>query len=159
MDLPFHPVAFRYSDPVLALQELLRTNPALVRRKQELLRARVFELQYSLEGPLEGEELVPGFQVNSPFQPPPTSSLTAMNDNNSELHDTSIPSMKHSWPIDAGGNRYRDAFDICIDHALSWHSGRVPDFRNATTPECWNGWLDKTANFGKGKCRPGAAPI
>jgi hypothetical protein len=82
-----------------------------------------------------------------------------MNDNNSELHDTSIPSMKHSWPIDAGGNRYRDAFDICIDHALSWHSGRVPDFRNATTPECWNGWLDKTANFGKGKCRPGAAPI
>lgn len=156
VDLPFHPVAYRYSDPVLALQELLRTNPALIRRKQELLRARVFELQYALEGPLAGEELVPGFQVNSPF--PSASTNTDIISADSSTHITSAP-MKHSWPVDAlTGIRYRDAFDICIDHALSWHSGRILDFRNATTPECWNGWLDKTANFGKGKCRPGNAP-
>lgn len=142
VDLPFHPVAYRYSDPVLALQELLRSDPTLVRRKQELLRARVFELQYALEGPLEGEELVPGFQVNSPLNPP-TSAVSMGN---------------HSWPVDSAGKWFRDAFDICIDHALGWHSGRVPDYRNATTPECWNGWLDKSANFGKGKCRPGNPP-
>ena len=48
----------------------------------------------------------------------------------------------------------RDAYEICIDWALGWHSGKLKDFRNATVPECWNGWLDMNANYGKGKCVP-----
>ena len=46
----------------------------------------------------------------------------------------------------------RDAYDITMDHVLGWHSGAVKDERNATTPECWNGELVKTAHYGWGKC-------
>ena len=59
-----------------------------------------------------------------------------------------------TWPRYADGTRMRDAFDICIDLALGWHAGTIPDVRNGTVPECWNGWLDKKAN----KCRPGDDP-
>jgi len=36
-------------DPVAALQDLMKNNESLVRHKQDLLRARVFELQVRLE--------------------------------------------------------------------------------------------------------------
>jgi hypothetical protein len=54
------------------------------------------------------------------------------------------------WPRDATGRFQRDAYDIVMDYVLGWHSGRWADVRNATVPECWDGWLDSTLN----KCRP-----
>ena len=40
----------------------------------------------------------------------------------------------------------RDAFDICVDLVLGWHSGDIIHYRNATVPECWDGKLDKIKN-------------
>ena len=35
---------------------------------------------------------------------------------------------------------------------LGWHSGTIPDVRNATVPECWNGGV-----VVNNKCEPGQA--
>jgi hypothetical protein len=116
IELPFHPTAFRVNDPIILLQNLYRNQSDLVKRKQALIKAKVFELHYALDGrhydyESSGEE---------------------------------IP--KH-WPRNADGTAMRDAYDISMDHILGWHSGRVPDIRNGTVPECWNGAeVDKTLN-------------
>jgi hypothetical protein len=114
----------------------------------------VFELQYGLEGRLPGErwcakDLNHEVYNTSIHSESPCSSKDADSDDIGAGH----------WPVYSDGAPMRDAFDICIDHALSWHSGRIPDFRNVTVPECWNGWLDKTANSGKGKCRSDPKPV
>lgn len=56
IELPFHPVAFRYSDPILVLQELYDKNMSVILMKQELIRSRVFELQYGIEGRYSNKE-------------------------------------------------------------------------------------------------------
>jgi Exostosin family len=50
VDFVFHSTAYRYFNPILALKDLLYNHTAVVRRKQELIRSRVFELQYGLDG-------------------------------------------------------------------------------------------------------------
>lgn len=60
IELPFHPTAHRYFDPVAYLQSLYTNTThmqTVLRRKQELIQDRVFELQYSLEGRHEVEGL------------------------------------------------------------------------------------------------------
>jgi hypothetical protein len=47
----FQLVAWRKFDPVAALQELVSSQPNLIREKQRLIRENVFRLQYSLETP------------------------------------------------------------------------------------------------------------
>lgn len=134
VEMLHHPVAFRYSDPVAVLKTMLEKDEAGVRRKQRLLRSRVFQLQYGLDGRFEDDLSVRGLK--------------------GPINASSTP-LRPNWPIHPGtGLPMDDAFDVCIDLCLGWHSGRVPDVRNATVPECWNGWLDKAAN----KCRPGPDP-
>ena len=191
VEFPFHPVAHRYTDPVLALQTMLRNDTAGVLRRQRLLRERVFELQYSLEGPLEGEYMrQPPLLVSDKWTPAsPSSSQGISSPSDMAIASTTTTTAtsttttttvgkslrKHgrggkggsdgrklleaevvsTWPrYPATGELMRDAFDIAVDLALSWHSGRVADFRNATVPECWNGKLNLTYNNGKGKCVP-----
>jgi xyloglucan galactosyltransferase MUR3 len=50
IELPFHPTAYRMFDPVSYLNELYRNNTDMIKRKLELIKERVFELQYSLDG-------------------------------------------------------------------------------------------------------------
>ena len=54
------------------------------------------------------------------------------------------------WPLDHHQQPMRDAYDITMDYILGWHSGLVSKERNATVPECWDGWLDVVMN----RCRP-----
>ena len=58
-----------------------------------------------------------------------------------------------TWPT-LSGQRMWDAYEITMDHVLGWHSGRKPDVRNGTVPECWGGYVNKTLN----KCVPGKEP-
>jgi len=58
-----------------------------------------------------------------------------------------------TWPL-VDGKPMRDAYEITINHVLGWHSGREPDIRNGTVPECWGGYVNKTLN----KCVPGKEP-
>jgi hypothetical protein len=50
INFDFHPVAHRYFDPILELKKLVKYNASYILEKQELIRSRVFELQYSLDG-------------------------------------------------------------------------------------------------------------
>ena len=125
IEYPWDPTAKRYFDVVLALQDLLKNNRSMVEKKQELIRSRAFELQYSLESHYE-----------------------YFNDTSSNITSSS------TWPKYPNGMLMRDAYDIIMDHVLGWHSGVELDVRNGTVPECWNGWLDTSAN----KCRPGEEP-
>jgi hypothetical protein len=118
-----HPVAHKYFDPILALKEMMVNQTDFVRRKQDLIRQRVFELQYGIDGRHEVEKITDGHHV-----------------------DKFDHLMKSTWPRDSSGRPMRDAFDICIDHALGWHSGSEPDVRKGTVPECWDGHLNKTLN-------------
>ena len=182
----------------------MKNNATEVRRKQALIRSRVFELQYGLDG------LEDVYQYNSPLQyitlthPVPvvhnngtginngSSSGISSNSNKVNTHSAgaavgsedatgthAAPEKeiiyttrtgtgkfknaqmviqshhKSNWPKDEKtGLHQRDAFDIVVDYFLGWHSGTVPDVRNATVPECWDGWLDKKMN----RCRPGKDP-
>lgn len=125
VDLPFHPTAFRYSDPVIALRDLYANQTDLIKHKQRLIKERVFELQYSLDSRF--------------YEYGDTAILNATE--NSYKVPENWPKYKHnSKPM-------RDAYDITMDLVLGWHSGRIPDIRNGTVPECWNGSiLDKVAN-------------
>lgn len=273
VEMQFHPVAWRNVDPVEYLRTMYANDTATVRRKQRLIRERVFELQYSLDGRYEYDKDVyaaalarssdpatasPLIRASSSFdllypQAPLTSShlrsekgtwscancssvpgamswkcsgcvltsptaeaagttkaaeatktakvaipmsspyslrriiipateaamlqrktsssvktataaatarvLTELSHTlspppNMTLYSISALQVAPNWPRYSDGSPMRDAFDICIDLALGWHSGAEPDIRNATVPECWDGWLDKAAN----KCRPGEDP-
>lgn len=128
VEYPFDGVAKRYFDVVLALKELLQNNRTLIEKKQSLIRQRVFELQYGLDGRFES---LPG-----EFQ-------TVKDGMGGTVQIAS------TWPLYADATPMRDAYDLIMDHVLGWHSGKEPDVRNGTVPECWNGWLDVPAN----KCR------
>lgn len=40
----------------------------------------------------------------------------------------------------------RDAYDILIDHTLSFHDHTAPDVRVGTVTQCWDGVLDEKLN-------------
>lgn len=152
--LPYHPVAFRYLDPVSYLVDMLKNNASLVQRKQQLIRERVFQLQYS--------------EVNRVDKYQYTSNLTYItvlpgNTSNDVVYHTRQPPKvgqeeevvtATTWPVDSEGKPMRDAYDIIMDYVLGWHSGSLVHFRNATVPECWDGWLDTVNN----KCQLGTPP-
>ena len=123
--LHFHGVTHRYVDPVEELKKLMKNNATLIKRKQELIRSRVFELHYALD-----------FHHEEIFRKSHAGAMEWTN----------------TWPRDPQGRPERDAYEVTMDHVLGWHSGREKDFRDATVPECWNGRLDTSANNGKGKC-------
>lgn len=139
---PFHPTAFRYFDPVLALQELWVNNRTEILHKMELIRERVFELQYSLEGRIE---------LNGPLTKKPWLNMNTIHRyNNTKYIDSG--NYNSIWPVDKHGNYMMDAYDIIISQVLDWHTGNALNVRNATVPECWNGVLNVTLN----KCVPTA---
>jgi hypothetical protein len=228
VEMNFHPTAFRYFDPVEYLQGLLLNNATKVRRMQELIQSRVFELQYSLEGRHEvevevqveidedynpvvhagadggsqiGDEVLDNVIIgvpgggghNTPKHPTPhhggrthghmRSHGGRHHHSNSSAHHTkssttvaTTTTALSTWPRYPNGQPMRDAFDIIIDLCLGecfrpspscgkelpltslifagWHSGTIPDVRNGTVPECWNGYLDTKLN----KCMPGDDP-
>jgi hypothetical protein len=126
VSLAFHPVAHRYMDPIEELRKLVANNRSLVEKKQRLIREKVFELQYGLDN--VHEEV-----------------FRKVTSGGMEWYS--------SWPKTPDTlEPMRDAYDITMDHVLSWHSGKEVDFRDATVPECWNGFLNKSANNGKGRC-------
>ena len=137
---PFDPTAKRYFDPVLALKDLMVHNSSLIAEKQRLIRSRVFELQYSLDG--KYESMLPWEDVRN------------IRDKYGPQIDDKIAKsdliLNKNWPVDESGLPMRDAYDIIMDHVLGWHSGAEPDVRNGTVPECWNGYLDVLEN----KCKP-----
>jgi len=141
IELPFHGSAHRYFDPVAALQSLRTHNASLVAQKQALLRSRVFELQYSLDHAYQDvfrKNAASGGMEWGSTWPHVEAEGGAVLDENAHAQG-------RGWPM-------RDAYDITMDHVLGWHSGREADVRDATVPECWNGFLDTEANRGKGKC-------
>ncbi len=188
IDFTFHPTAFRYFDPVEALVKMTKENATLIEHKQRLIREKVFELQYGLDGLIDRyqytssipyvtlmKELIEvnpnrfkdGFGGKKIFGSKKGSSIiqkgtgkddviyTVRNVTNRLLpeDDEEVISSVHSpfWPKDSvTGKPMRDAYDIVMDYVLGWHSGVWKDIRNATVPECWDGWLDKVMN----KCRP-----
>lgn len=139
IEYPFDPTAKRYFDPVLALQSLLLHNASLIAEKQELIRSRVFELQYSLDGRFETTEGGNALRTRDGFGPRIDSKIAKGGD-----------SVHANWPLDGSGQPMRDAYDLIMDHVLGWHSGVEADIRNGTVPECWNGYLDPVEN----KCKP-----
>ncbi len=170
VEIPFHGVAHRYLDPVQLLVAMMQneTSTGAIRRMQELIRSRVFELQYSLDAPREV------YHFNSSLQYVTLSShnrsVDINADNNLSYRVTTLDTLANatssadsrtvatedfgSWPLGADGAPMKDAYEICIEHMLGWHSGEVVRFRNATVPECWDGWLDTVNN----KCTPGEQP-
>ena len=222
---PLHPVVHRYSDPVEALMKLYKEDSAGVARKQSLIRQRVFQLQYGLDGlrdKFQHASALPYLTLRENYTQPaqPASRTDAPSAGDSDgsnpagsdsstgsdasgaapgaaaappsleqrIYHTTRPRPSHggagsgsssnvdkgskgevelvsnfdsNWPIDGldseggeDGKHMRDAYDIVVDLFLGWHSGSLIRFRNATVPECWDGWLDKEQN----RCRPGTAP-
>ena len=139
VELPFAPVVHRSLDVVVALKQLLKNNASLIAHKQALIRSRVFELQYGMDGRFEGIDSDSGALAN---------------------YNASGKALKlaKNWPLYPDGTPMRDAYDIIMDHTLGFHSGLEPDVRNGSVPECWNGYLDTKARNGQGQCLPGNEP-
>ncbi len=140
IEFPFHGTAHRYFDPVSALREMIDKNATLIAHKQRLLRSKVFELQYSLDHSNEDT-----FRKASSGGMEWDSTWPRVIHPGGDILDAAAYNRMEGFPM-------RDAYDITMDHVLGWHSGREKDFRNATVPECWNGYHDTSANGGKGKC-------
>jgi hypothetical protein len=177
IEMNFHPVSYRYQDPIITLENLMKYNRSYIEWKQSLIRAHVFELQYSLHGLVEKYQyssLLPYLNVtfNQTLYAIYQNALqNVSNENQKHAKDEVIYIKKEpkdsvmkeeiishyegtNWPKDKDGKYIRDAYEITMDYILGWHSGRWQDIRNATVPECWDGWLDTVMN----KCRPGKGP-
>lgn len=118
---------------------------------QSLIRSRVFQLQYSRDGPRDV------YQLRSRL---PYITLTY---NESEGADVESDGLVYrdlvgarrgqealvvtnpTWPTSPLGAA-KDAYDVVMELCLGWHSGSLVRFRNATVPECWDGRLDKVLN-------------
>ena len=170
VEFPFHPTAHRYFDPVQALIDMYEKNRSLVTKKQELIRSRVFELQYSLDGPNDIYQYDSKLQYVSLVQvkvsenttegesklpsPPEGYRFDGLVDNQYSYKTKighGIEKISNAmWPRNSKGDLMKDAFDIVIDLMLGWHSGEKTRFRNATVPECWDGVLNQKLN----KCVP-----
>jgi len=112
-----------------------------VLKKQQLIREKVFELHYALEGreELDGKVLAAKSR--------PWLNLSDPSESKTDV-SASLSTGKGSWPSyvtggDDLGLPMRDAFEIIIDHVLGWHSGTESEYRNASIPECWGGELNK----------------
>lgn len=166
VEYTLHPVAHRYFDPVVALRTLLQTNASEVARKQRLIRDRVFQLQYGLDGLDEVYQYKSALEYITLNQ---AQLLHQVNGSDISAADkeavvytkktsaTAVESVSHrdsNWPKDSSGVHMRDAYDIVVDYFLDWHRTGSRGERNATVPECWDGWLDKSIN----KCVPGKEP-
>eukprot|EP01038_Epipyxis_sp_PR26KG_P004238 gene4238-6015_t len=163
--LPFHPVSYRYMDPIEYLKNMFKYNLTIIHKKQELIRSRVFELQYSMESKND----VYLFQSKLPYVTLTTVTQNITNGMNHSIVNKIVHNMYNSsflppnisgnsssWPVDKRTNQpIKDAFDTCLELLLGWHSGSTVRFRNATVPECWDGWLNVKEN----KCSPGTAPV
>lgn len=167
IEYSFHPVAFRYFDPVKDLQTFLANRSEEVKRKQKLIRERVFQLQYSLESYLEDENdnsclpWISNHQIPFIFNDTviETEEDTSCSISNSKLYTKhkvypANPKNKLNWPLDSKGNPQVDAYEKIILQIFDWNAGRVPDIRNGTVPECWNGYLNVSEN----RCIPGLDP-
>eukprot|EP01034_Spumella_vulgaris_P037374 gene37373-46112_t len=149
---------------------------SVIRHKQALIRSRVFELQYSLDSPtdvyLEGSKIKYMTMKQTPvattisnstasaahepliiYEERNTSAGAAhhhhkhsINTKDKKKSDTTNRTSSMTWPLHTDGTPMRDAYQITMDLVLGWHSGSIVRFRNATVPECWDGWLDKTLN-------------
>ena len=159
IEFDFHPVAHRYLDPVEHLKKMFANNRSDVLRRQRLIRERVFQLQYSREGPsdvLFFNSSLPYLTLLHNYSSSSSSSASVIY---SYRTKASSESWRHivngkaltSWPVDKEGRPLKDAYDLVIDQVLGWHSGDIRRYRNATVPECWDGWLDKKNN----RCQPG----
>ncbi|RYY88993.1 hypothetical protein EON63_01525 [archaeon] len=167
IDLPFHPVAHRHMDPVQVLVDLYTHNLSYIEHKQALIRSKVFELQYGVDGYEERYQYASKLPYVTVTSYKNNSSLDEViqymyRENPRNLTDEMVSHKGSSWPfVEAKGHgnnpvksRMRDAYDIVMDYVLGWHSGTLTRFRNATVPECWDGWLDTKAN----KCQLGVKP-
>jgi hypothetical protein len=233
IELPFHPIAHRYYDPINELQSYVTHNQSWIAQKQSLIRQYVFQLQYSLAGYEEKYQYtsaIPYVELvmnsTNTHSRPNHSTLNAeesrkvmhewygRESNVSYLqvmkeddiivyearkwkHSTASTTEKvqeqelkksvgsgekslrggaedgegegksfdeavewvsyasSNWPVDNETRKpMLDAYDITMNYVLGWHSGELERVRNATVPECWDGWLDVQAN----KCRPGKEP-
>ncbi len=179
IELDFHPVSHRYLDPIVALQTLYNNNRTWIEEKQRKIRSKVFELQYSLHGllskyqhtsflkyinitnnpsynkddKLSGEDSIYLIRNQSSLASSSSSSHGSVLKKEKDVEIISYE-RNTTWPKDESGNYLRDAYEITMDYILAWHSGREKDVRNATVPECWDGWLDTVMN----RCRPGKGP-
>lgn len=123
VELDFRSTIFGQLDAVVHLKNLLLNNESMVRRKQELIRSRVFELQYSLQG---GDGSADSTWPVQPVLSPSQKYVPV-----SELMETRRSAGQYV--------PQKDAFDITIDLALGWHSGTVPQVRVGSIPKCWEG--------------------
>lgn len=166
VELPFHGVAHRYVDPVTLLVQMLKNDSEGVKRKLDLIKSRVFELQYGHDGRIN-QYLTGSALPYLTLQENHTAAAAASGSGSSgatdviyHIHSTSgTEDLSSQWPSAAaaagsGKGFMRDAYDISMDLLLGWHSGELVRFRNASVPECWDGYLDKKAN----KCMPGKEP-
>ena len=162
IEYSLHPVAHRYFDPVKALKELVTTKPEQVAHMQALIRSRVFELQYGLDGLEETYQHASALEYITSTQPQLSNLSIDANlssiDKDAVTYTKRLPAsstalteqVSHkaasTWPMDSQGRPMRDAYDIVVDLFLEWHSTGQRGFRNATVPECWNGRLDTVLN-------------
>lgn len=122
---------------------------------QKLIRSRVFQLQYSIEGPRDVYQFKsPLAYVTLKYQQQANNSGTVMNPDGI-VYETREPQdalvvVNPEWPRTEDGRPEKDAYDVIIELCLAWHSGSLVRKRNATVPECWDGRLDKSKN----KCVP-----
>ena len=138
-------------DPILYLDDLYTHNHTLIQHKQELIRSRVFELQYSLEGPYTQAFLPPSKLSRVIYQETTdTNNTSHIIQHTSDTGTNAVYAI--NWPKDRKGVYIRDAYDISIRHVLSWHSGRVKPYRGGTVEFCWEGVLDRAGNKGRGEC-------
>lgn len=146
VEYPFHSTAFRYFDSVLALNDMLKNNTKEVKRKQGLIRAKVFQLQYSIDGRFD--------EYMHKYGDGNSLSFDWDNITISGVDQSTLVS-KH-WPRDDDGVALDDAYDIMLELCLGWHSGVLRHYRNATVPECWGKAIldpDSTTAMGRGQCK------
>jgi len=127
VQLPSKGVAFRYEDPITVLKNMLKNEPEVIKRKQELLRKHAFELHWAIDPPIR----------KGPVTGATSAAMTAA---------------KSPWPMDPNKNGtsfQADAFETLMRWVLGWHSGRLSrDFgRRGHLPPaaapgmnpCWTG--------------------
>jgi hypothetical protein len=115
------------------LIDLYRNDSDTVLKKQRLLRAKAFELQYALDW--KGEVSVADhnswpnelLDTNNPLL---IDELKNRNDSVSllDIFVSKLSDMNKVSDKDAK-RPMRDAYNIAIDHVLGWHSGAEPDVR------------------------------
>jgi hypothetical protein len=135
-------------------------------RRQQLLRSRVFELQYSQDGPYDVPPLKRKVETGEIKMPEPADETRKRPHKNSNIvdynaqvlpeHRLTADSAPNTWPLCGIGSNVtnvrpcRDAYDIIMELTLGFHSHTgVPDVRIGTVPICFRGY---TLDLNKTKC-------